>query len=65
MRAWRGLSSISTVCSVLGGSSVSTASFVRRRMSGAMRRRRVASSSGASPLSMGLRKVSLNRFGSG
>ncbi|MEZ5269509.1 MAG: hypothetical protein R2789_13420 [Microthrixaceae bacterium] len=49
------LSSTSMVNSVFGGSSVRTSSLVRRLISGAIRRRRVARSSGALPLSIGTR----------
>ena len=52
-------------CSCLGGSSLATASFVRRSMTGRIRRRSVSSRSGAAPLSMGRRKCSWNALGRG
>ena len=59
-RGWR--STVST-CSCFGGSSVATASLVRRSMSGRMRRRSVASRSASPSRSMGLAHCSLNAPG--
>jgi hypothetical protein len=52
-------------CSCLGGSSLATASLVRRSMTGRIRRRSVSSRSGAAPLSIGRRKCSWKALGRG
>jgi hypothetical protein len=49
----------------LGGSSVATASFVRRSINGRIRRRSAASRSASRPTSIGLAQLSLNSAGRG
>ena len=49
----RGAASTASTCSCFGGSSAATASFVRRSMSGRIRRRSAASRSASPPRSIG------------